>query len=104
MCVCVLCVYVLGVYEQFQIDKFSQAGLRNVGLLLCDRCDHCSFRTGDKSHLTKHLRSHGGKKPFACAFCDYRSAAKSDLTKHEKTHTRKVEKAAVPASSSVWYF
>ena len=46
-------------------------------------CTICSYRCSRKGHLTVHLRTHTGEKPYACCKCAYRAADKSNLKKHQ---------------------
>ena len=45
-------------------------------------CEECGYATGHKSKFDTHLRTHTGKKPFACPHCPFRTAQKGDLTRH----------------------
>ena len=47
-------------------------------------CEHCDFRTTEKSQLSKHLTlKHKAKAKFQCEECDFYCHSKSGLRKHQ---------------------
>ncbi|KAK8375755.1 hypothetical protein O3P69_008480 [Scylla paramamosain] len=51
------------------------------------QCPFCKYSAVRKDHITKHIRTHTGEKPFSCPFCTYGAASKDNLKLHIRTHT-----------------
>ncbi|XP_069173776.1 zinc finger and BTB domain-containing protein 7A isoform X17 [Procambarus clarkii] len=59
---------------------------RGAGIKL-HQCPYCSYSTGRKDHLPKHIRTHTGEKPFICHYCGYSAASKDNMRQHVRIHT-----------------
>src|SRR3990167_3994265 len=50
-------------------------------------CSDCGAVFARRWDLTRHLRTHTGKKPYACSDCGTAFSRQSSLTVHLRTHT-----------------
>ena len=68
-----------------QIPAFHEVSLGsgNVNALFCPICNYAAQST---SHLTVHMRTHTGERPFSCSLCPFRAAKKSNIKQHLKNH------------------
>ncbi|KAJ1636732.1 hypothetical protein T492DRAFT_957114 [Pavlovales sp. CCMP2436] len=57
------------------------------GKFPCDEAE-CAYRATNPSDLTRHKRTHSGKRPFPCdeAGCGYSAARSDSLKEHKRTH------------------
>ncbi|XP_069173785.1 zinc finger and BTB domain-containing protein 7A isoform X41 [Procambarus clarkii] len=51
------------------------------------QCPFCVYSSDRKDHMTKHIRTHTGEKPYICPHCPYRSGTKNTLNNHIRIHT-----------------
>ncbi|XP_066970746.1 protein abrupt-like isoform X31 [Macrobrachium rosenbergii] len=51
------------------------------------QCPFCNYVAKRKLHLTSHIYSHTGEKPFECSYCPKKFTTKTHLKLHNRTHT-----------------
>ncbi|XP_043237196.1 histone-lysine N-methyltransferase PRDM9-like isoform X2 [Amphibalanus amphitrite] len=51
------------------------------------RCDICTARFTQRSHLTAHMLTHTGVQPYGCSICMAGFTRRSTLNTHMRTHT-----------------
>ncbi|XP_069999033.1 zinc finger and BTB domain-containing protein 7B isoform X7 [Penaeus vannamei] len=80
----------LGNAQAHQMVGLNSDGSRNSGrgaVGKMHQCPYCKYSTVRKDHITKHIRTHTGEKPFTCPYCNYSAASKDNLKLHVRTHT-----------------
>ena len=50
-------------------------------------CEECGKSFAQSSHLTIHMRKHSGERPYPCEECGQSFARSSSLTKHMRMHS-----------------
>jgi len=66
--------------------QWKKACARHKPKLICHQCHQCDYQTDKKSHLVRHLKTHGIKMRHVCDQCNYQTDRKSNFNKHLKTH------------------
>ncbi|TKS65027.1 RE1-silencing transcription factor [Collichthys lucidus] len=44
----------------------------------------CEYSSSQKTHLTRHMRTHSGERPFKCESCNYLAANQHEVTRHAR--------------------
>nr|XP_045582688.1 chorion transcription factor Cf2-like isoform X29 [Procambarus clarkii] len=79
-----------GSQQAHQMVGLNSDGSRNSGrgaVGKTHQCPYCTYSTVRKDHMSKHIRTHTGEKPFTCPHCIYSAASKDNLRQHIRTHT-----------------
>ncbi|KAJ1478547.1 hypothetical protein T484DRAFT_1817231 [Baffinella frigidus] len=64
----------------------SKRGRDGAGNKRIFKCTICGKACSDSSHLTRHMRTHSGDRPYACTTCGQAFSRSGDLARHERTH------------------
>jgi KRAB domain-containing zinc finger protein len=67
-----------------QIIQFG----KNLNSFVKYRCSFCKKLFENKAHLTQHLMTHTGERPFVCHMCGAAFARHSNLNRHSVQHTK----------------
>ena len=54
-------------------------------------CDRCSYSTYRSDYLKMHMRIHTGEKPYKCEICQLAFSNVSNLNRHRRTHQPYIE-------------
>ncbi|XP_069944065.1 zinc finger and BTB domain-containing protein 7A isoform X9 [Cherax quadricarinatus] len=79
-----------GSQQAHQMVGLNTDGSRNYtrgGTGKLHHCPFCTYSSVRKDHLTKHIRTHTGEKPFSCPYCSHGATTKDNLKQHLRTHT-----------------
>ncbi|XP_042877545.1 zinc finger protein 513-like [Penaeus japonicus] len=77
--------YISTISVGLNIDGSRNSGRGGVGKV--HQCPYCTYTTVRKDHMTKHVRTHTGEKPFMCPHCPFRSCTKNTMNNHVRIHT-----------------
>ena len=66
--------------------KKSKRGRVGAAGKLVIECTMCGQACSRPSHLTAHMRTHSGDRPYACSTCSQAFSTSSSLARHERTH------------------
>ena len=65
-------------------SKIERGGVREKLVFECTICGKACSQSG---HLTAHMRTHSGKRPYPCITCGKTFAESGNLVRHMRTHT-----------------
>ncbi|XP_059472907.1 ras-responsive element-binding protein 1 isoform X2 [Neocloeon triangulifer] len=61
-------------------------------------CNMCTYSSGDKATLVRHLRSHNGERPFECRLCHYAFTTKANCERHLRNRHNRTTREEVRRS------